>query len=98
MTPENARKIRTAAHIINGAIEIYGADETCKALASGLTRQNMCFSAAPDMLAALEAAHWALADLADTAGDDDRFNEGGVAYEAHEAIRSAISKAKGVRP
>jgi hypothetical protein len=51
--------------------------------------------AGPDMLAALKVANNAIYELASTAGDDARFNRGGIAFEATEQADAAIATAEG---
>ena len=55
-------------------------------------------AAAPDLLAAAEAARLTLAELAQHpafAGDAPEFNKGGIGYEAGQKLCSVIKAAKG---
>lgn len=74
-------------------------DLICDLISFGSKRDNdtieanaRLIAAAPDMLAALKVARLEFADMAETAGDDDHFNEGGSAYEAIQLIKAAIAK------
>ena len=70
----------------------------CASVGAGLavaTANARLIAAAPDLLAACEAAKDALRALADKAGDVAEWNRGGYAYEAAKRLRGAVAKAKG---
>jgi len=52
-------------------------------------------AAAPTMASALHLALDALASMANEGIDENTFNEGGLGYEAFEAIKAALARARG---
>ncbi len=54
------------------------------------------YAASLQMLEALRQVKLELLDIADTAGDDSHYNEGGSTYEVIQLVNAAIAKAEGL--